>query len=163
MRLTLDYLANHRDLIPQLAAWSYAEWRKVIDARGFTFEDVLAGFHRRTNTDAIPLGIVAFADGELAGNGALRPDDLPPRPELTPWLGGIYVAPPYRRRGIAPAIVERLVEEARRLRVPQLYLWTHSAAGLYARLGWTECEKLEYCGQTITVMVRQIERAERTR
>ena len=156
MQLTLDYLANHTGLIPQLAAWSYAEWRHVIDERGLTFDDVLAGFHRRTNIDAIPLGIVAFADGELAGNGALRPDDLPPRPELTPWLGGIYVAAPYRRHGIGSAIVERLVEEARRLHVPQLYLWTHSAAGLYARLGWTEIEKREYCGEAITVMMREL-------
>ena len=138
MRLTLDYLANHRDHIPQLAAWSYSEWRHVIDARGFTFEDVVAAFHLRAKTDSIPLGIVAFADGELAGNGALRPDDLPPRAELTPWLGGIYVAPAYRGVGVGSAIVERLVDEARRLRVPQLYLWTYSAARLYARLGWSE-------------------------
>ena len=157
MQLTLDYLANHRDRIPQLAAWSYAEWRDVIHERGFTFDDVLAGFHRRASTDAIPLGIVAFADGELAGNGALRPDDLPPRPHLAPWVGGIFVAPAYRGHGIASAIVARLVEDARRLQVPQLYLWTHSAVGLYARLGWTELEKLDYCGHTITVMVRQVD------
>ena len=156
MRLTLDYLANHRELIPQLAAWTYTEWRRLIDERGLTFDDVLAGFHRRANADAIPLGIVAFADGELAGTGALRPDDLPSRPELTPWVAGIYVAATYRRRGIGSAIVERLAHEARRLQVPQLYLWTHSAAPLYARLGWTEIEKLDYCGEMITVMVRKL-------
>lgn len=156
MRLTLDYLANHREFIPQLAAWSDAEWRHFIEARGLKFDDVVAGFHRRTNIDALPLGIVAFADDELAGNGALLPADLPVRQELTPWLGGIYVAGGKRGLGIATAIVERLVDEARRLQLPRLYLWTNSAAGLYAKLGWDEVEKLEYCGHAVIVMAREL-------
>jgi GNAT superfamily N-acetyltransferase len=157
MQLTLDYLANHRELVPQLAAWSYSEWRHVLDDRGLTLDDVVAGYHGRTNTDALPLAIVAFADGELAGTGALKPDDLPPRPDLTPWLGGIFVAPQHRGRGVATAIVSRLLDEARRLRLPQLYLWTPSAAALYAKLGWADFDTLEYCGQTITLMVRELE------
>jgi GNAT superfamily N-acetyltransferase len=156
MRLTLDYLANHREFIPQLAAWSYAEWRPVCDHLGLTFDDVLAGHTLRTNTDALPLGIVATADGRLVGGGALKADDLPLRAHLTPWIGGIFVAPEQRGRGVATAMIERLVEEARRLQLPRLYLWTNAAAGLYAKLGWEEIERLEYCGYNIAVMVRQL-------
>ena len=161
MQLTLDYLANHRELVPQLAAWSYAEWRYVLDQLGMTLDDVVAGYHRRANTDTLPLGIVAFADGEPVGTGALKPEDLPPRSHLTPWLGGIFVAPEHRGRGIATAIVNRLLDEAHGLRLPQLYLWTPSAAALYAKLGWTEFDSLQYCGKPITVMVRQLESDER--
>ena len=160
MQLTLDYLANHRDLIPQLAVWAHAEWRHVLDSVGVTLDDVLAGFGRRAQTAALPLGIVAFADGELAGTGALMPDDLPTRSHLTPWLRGIFVAPQHRGCGIASGIVQRLVLEARRLHLHQLYLWTDSAAPLYAKLGWCEFEQLEYCGRAITIMVRQLESAE---
>ena len=156
MRLTLDYLANHREFIPQLAAWSYTEWRPVYSHLGMTFDDVLAAHTRRTNTDALPLGIVASAAGELLGTGALKTDDLPLRPDLTPWIGGIFVAPEHRGRGVATAIIDRLVEEARRLQLPRLYLWTDSAASLYAKLGWDEIEKLEYCGYDITVMGREL-------
>jgi N-acetylglutamate synthase-like GNAT family acetyltransferase len=73
-----------------------------------------------------------------------------------PWIGGIFVAPEQRCRGVATAIIERLVEEARRLQLPRLYLWTNAAAGLYAKLGWEEIERLEYCGYNIAVMVRQL-------
>ena len=156
MRLTLDYLANHREFVPQLAAWSYAEWRPVCDHLGVTFDDVVAGHARRANTDALPLGIVATAEGDLLGGGALKADDLPLRADLTAWIGGIFVAPEQRGHGVATAIIERLVEEARRLQLPRLYLWTNSAAGLYAKLGWEEIEKLEYCGYSITVMVREL-------
>jgi N-acetylglutamate synthase-like GNAT family acetyltransferase len=81
--------------------------------------------------------------------------DLPVREHLTPWLAAIYVATEHRGQGVAAAIVGRLVDEAHRLKLPRLYLWTSSAAGLYAKLGWKELEKLEYCGKPITVMVRE--------
>ena len=159
MRLTLDYLAHHREFIPQLATGSYAEWRPVYEQLGITFEDGVAAWHRRANTDALPLGIVAIVDGAVVGTGVLKADDLPLRPHLTPWLGGIFVAPEHRGRGVASAIVNRLVGEARRLQLPRLYLWTNSAASLYAKLGWTELERLAYCGYEITLMVRQLETA----
>ena len=122
MRLTLDYLANHREFIPQLAAWSYAEWRPVCDHFGLTLDDVVAGHARRTNTDTLPVGIVVTAEGKLVGGGALKAEDLPLRADLTPWLGGIFVAPEHRGRGIGTAIIDRLVDEALRLKLPQLYL-----------------------------------------
>ena len=158
MLLTIDYLANHRGSVPQLACWSYAEWRPVYDQLGMTFDDVVEAWHRRANIDALPLAVVALADASVIGAGALKADDLPLRPDLTPWLGGIFVAPEHRNRGVAAAIVGRLVDEARRLDLPRLYLWTNAAAALYARLGWQELEQLEYCGYPIRVMVRQLDR-----
>ena len=156
MQLTLDYLANHREAIPQLARWSYAEWRRYIEQRGRSFDDVVAGYHQRVNTDALPLGVVAIADGAVIGMGALLEADLPLRPELTPWLASIFVAPEYRGRGVGSMIVERLASEATRLELERLYLWTSSAASLYARLGWREIEKVEYCGSSISVMLREL-------
>ena len=38
-------------------------------------------------------------------------------PELEHWLGGVYVAPDYRRRGIAKLIVEESKNVARKLGV----------------------------------------------
>lgn len=157
MEVTVDFLAHHRDAIPQLARWSYGEWRVVYEQLGMTFDDGVAAYHLRAQTDALPLGVVALADGAVIGTGALKADDLPPRSQLTPWLGGIFVAPEHRNCGVARAIVERLADEARRLNLPRLYLWTNSAARLYAKLGWQEQERLEYCGSAITVMVRELE------
>ena len=156
MPLTIDYLAHQRHAIPQLARWSYAEWRRVYDELGMSFDDVLAAHSHRANTDTLPLAVVAIKDGAVIGTGTLKSHDLPPRPDLTPWLGGIYVSAEHRREGVASAIIGRLIDEARRLRLPHLYLWTNSAAPLYAKLGWKETERVEYSGKWIQVMVREL-------
>jgi GNAT superfamily N-acetyltransferase len=158
MHLTIDYLANRRDAIPLLAQWSFAEWRWLYDASGRTIDDATAAHEQRARVDALPIGIVAIVDDAVVGAGALKSDDLPLRPELTPWLASIFVAPEFRGRGVATAIVQRLGEEARRLQYRQLYLWTNSAAPLYAKLGWSELQSCDYCGERITIMVRQLTR-----
>jgi GNAT superfamily N-acetyltransferase len=150
--LTIDYLGNHRDFIPQLAKWAYSEWRRVFDTRGMSLNDVVASFETRTNTDKLPLAIVAIENGEVIGTGCLKPGDLEIRPELSPWLGGIFVVPQCRNRGVATAIIHRLLQEALRLQLSVLYLWTPSAESLYARLGWKTIERLDYCEDTVSIM-----------
>jgi N-acetylglutamate synthase-like GNAT family acetyltransferase len=71
-------------------------------------------------------------------------------------MGGIFVVKEYRGRGVATALIHRLIKEARRLSVKRLYLWTSSAEVLYANLGWVSLERFDYCGQIISVMQREI-------
>ena len=49
-------------------------------------------------------------------------------------------------------LMHRATEEARRLNVPRLYLWTHSAEGLYHKLGWQVVEWTNYFGKEAVVM-----------
>jgi predicted N-acetyltransferase YhbS len=152
--VTIDYLANHRDSIPQLANWGYREWRPVFDQLNMTLDDVIASFQQRTETDKLPLGLVAIIDDVVVGTGALKEHDLQLRPNLSPWLGGMFVDPKFRNGGVGSVLVTRLIEEARKLKLPRLYLWTTSAESLYLRLGWTRIEKLQYCGYDISLMDR---------
>jgi len=46
----------------------------------------------------------------------------------------------------------RAVEEARRLNVERLFLWTASAESLYLKLGWQPVERTEFCGMSIVIM-----------
>lgn len=117
-----------------------------------SLNDVVASFEARTNTDKLPLAIVAIENGEVIGTGCLKPGDLEIRPELSPWLGGIFVVPQCRNRGVATAIIHRLLQEALRLQLSVLYLWTPSAESLYARLGWKTIERLDYCEDTVSIM-----------
>jgi N-acetylglutamate synthase-like GNAT family acetyltransferase len=48
------------------------------------------------------------------------------------------------------------MEEARRLQIMRLYLWTPSADGLYAKLGWASLERLDYCGYKISIMHKEL-------
>ena len=61
-----------------------------------------------------------------------------------------------RRVGVATALIERLVTEARRLDLERLYLWTPSSEAFYARLGWTTIETMRSCGYDIAVMHRSL-------
>ena len=78
------------------------------------------------------------------------------RPELSPWLAGVFVTPEHRRRGTGAALVDRVVQEARALDIPRLYLYTPGDGTLYVRLGWSILEHTFYRelwgNQPVTIM-----------
>jgi GNAT superfamily N-acetyltransferase len=150
--MTIDYLANHEDSISQLAAWGYTEWRPIYDQLKMTLEDVIKAFQDRARTDRLPLALVAIIDHVVVGTGSLKIQDLALRPDLSPWLGGMFVDPKHRNRGVGAALIVRLIHEARRLKLPRLYLWTPSAESLYAKYGWKTIEKLHYCDYEVSLM-----------
>ena len=66
----------------------------------------------------------------------------------------------HRGRGVASALVTRIVEEAAALGIPELYLYTDTSQSLYARLGWDVVEDtLDDEGLAITVMKRDTSKA----
>jgi N-acetylglutamate synthase-like GNAT family acetyltransferase len=77
------------------------------------------------------------------------------RPELTPWLSGVRRARA-TQAGVGAALVERVVQEARALGKPRLYLYTPGSGALYLRLGWCVAERTFYHElwgeQEITIM-----------
>jgi GNAT superfamily N-acetyltransferase len=68
------------------------------------------------------------------------------RRDLTPWLADVFLSPDFRRRGIASALVRRVVDEARTLDVSELYLFTTGPwrERLYAGLGWSVIDRPIY-------------------
>ena len=104
------------------------------------------------NTDRLPLTLVALNRGELVGMVSLKFHDMDTRPDLDPWLGGLLVLPEWRNRGVGTTLMHRATEEAHRLNVPRLYLWTHSAEKLYHKLGWQVVERTNYFGMEAVVM-----------
>ena len=60
--------------------------------------------------------------------------------------------PEWRNRGVGTMLMLRATEQARRLNVPRLYLWTHSAERLYRKLGWQVVERSDYFGKEAVVM-----------
>jgi GNAT superfamily N-acetyltransferase len=158
-QLTIDYLANHPGFVERLARLSWAEWQSIYQERGQTFENALNNYRERTNTDRLPLTLVALHQEELVGTVSLKFHDLDTRPDLDPWLGGLYVVPDWRQRRVASLLMHRVIDVARRLKLTELFLWTSSAEGLYLKLGWTVVERAEYCGKNIAVMRTAIEQS----
>ena len=54
------------------------------------------------------------------------------------------------------ALCAHAVEEARRLGVRNLYLFTFDKQSMYKRLDWSELEEASYAGRAGTIMVRPI-------
>lgn len=162
MDFTVELLADHMEFVPLLADWHWAEWESE-DPQG-TPEKWAERLARRTRRDGIPTTLVAMsspvsgavagvpAGGHLLGSASLVEHDLPPRPDLTPWLAGVYVAPAWRGRGVGSALVRRAVAFTAALDIPRLYLHTSTAERLYAALGWEVLDRCQYAGQDMTIM-----------
>ena len=150
--IAIDYLANCPELIDELARLSFIEWRDVYQQRKQTLKHSVKNYRERMNTDRLPLTLVAHQAGKLVGMVSLKFHDMDTRPDLDPWLGGLLVLPEWRNRGVGTIIMRRATREARRLNISQLYLWTHTAEGLYHKLAWQVVERTNYFGKEAVVM-----------
>lgn len=152
--MDIAHLAGHKEIIPTLARWFYQEWAYLHPDR--TLEDVERLIGERTNTTKIPVALVAFEGGELLGTVCLKVHDMDTRLDLTPWLAGLYVTAPWRRKGIGTALVSAIEKKAHELQVEKLYLFTPASEGFYSRLGWHVYERTEYHGYPVTIMEKKI-------
>lgn len=150
--ITIDYLTNRPTFIPELALWSWREWQDVYEQRGQTLQHSLKNYQDRMNSDRLPLTLVALHDSSLVGMVSVKFHDMDTRPDLDPWLGGLFVLPQWRNRGIGTMLMHRATQEARRLNVSELYLWTASAESLYRKLGWQVIERTQYFDKPAVVM-----------
>ena len=148
----IDYLINHESLIPELARMHFAEWGYLRAEE--TLEGRTARLRSCCGRHAIPTVVVALSGSTPCGSAMLVQHDMATRPDLTPWLAGVYVAPACRERGYGSELVGRIEEEAASLGAPSLHLYTTNAESFYARRGWTVLERCEYLGERVTIMTK---------
>lgn len=140
--------------VPQCARWALEAW-----GSGRTRDPEVAAQLWRQDLahDGLPWRWIAVEGAEVLGMAALLAADLPARPDLTPWLGDVFVAPAARGRGVARALVGQVEAAAAAAGVRTLYLFTDSAAGLYAKLGWQElCTSQDRHGAPVQVMTKTL-------
>jgi N-acetylglutamate synthase-like GNAT family acetyltransferase len=131
----IDYLIDYPEYVPQLAQWLFKQWSSILGEK--TLEARIEKLNAHMNRDQLPIAWVAHANGQVFGTAALRVHDLEGREDLTPWLGGVFVGPQFRRRGIGEALCATVENAARFRRVQILYLFTLDKQGWYSRQGWT--------------------------
>ena len=148
----IEYLADHADAIPTLAQWHHDQWKAITPY--LTVADRIAGFRARMRRQEVPTGFVAVLDEVVVGMACLVAHDMETRPDLTPWLATVLVAPDCRGRGIGSALSERVVAEGHALAYPKLYLVTFGRTSFYARLGWHNLEHTQFLGLPATIMSR---------
>jgi len=82
------------------------------------------------------------------------------RPDLSPWLGSVYVDPPYRRNGVAASLVNEIHSIAQEVGFEVIYLLTYenTLPKWYARLGWAELGVDNCHGNSVDVMQIKLQR-----
>jgi GNAT superfamily N-acetyltransferase len=148
--MEIAFLADFVHYLPTLARWHHEQFGYL--APEASLESNVAALQRTLNRGAIPTTFIALAGEVLLGSASLVRHDLSSRPNLTPWLARVYVAPEHRRQGVGTALVSRAVAEAEQLGVEKLYLYTPDKERFYARLGWSVRERLKYRGWDTVIM-----------
>lgn len=135
--------------LPTLAAWHQAQWSYLNPAGSLAsrIEKMQAHLVDRL----IPSTFIAL-DEELLGSAAIVASDMDTRPELSPWLASVFVAPAHRNKGIGAALVKQVVARAKQTGIETLYLFTPDREPFYQTLGWQTLYKEPYRGSEVTVM-----------
>jgi GNAT superfamily N-acetyltransferase len=141
------------DLVPLVARWLWdAFWLRD----GYSFEETLNAVKVSITARPMPRTFILLADGELVGTASLAAQDLDERPDLTPWLAGVFVEPRARGRGYAVRLVAAVEEECRSASISTLWLYTNTAERIYARAGWQTVETVQHGGRSFALMRRDL-------
>lgn len=150
-----ELLADHPEAAATVAQWYYTQWGRRRPGR--TADAVLEELKTYLNRDRVPLILLARDGGKVIGAAQLKRREMDMFPEREHWLGGVYVEPAYRRRGVATRLSVGIVDIARSLGVQVLHLQTERLdGGLYTHLGWIARERVVNHGTEVLVMDRRI-------
>jgi GNAT superfamily N-acetyltransferase len=147
--VVIQPLAQHPSFLRVAVLWFEAEWPEY-------FATQTPGAAERTFQATDQTWLAASIDGEPVGVIALRPYPITDEPEFSPALGGLYVAPSFRRRGVGEALIEAACDLARRKGVERLHLSTIPARTLVERLGWTQIAEVQHAGSPHPIFAREL-------
>lgn len=151
--VTIVTTSDRPDLVPLVAEWL---WTAFGHQDGHSLAQTHAAVRQSVTADPMPRTFILLQAGEPVGTASLADRDLEERPDLTPWLAGVFVAPHARRRGHAVRLVVAVEQAARDLGIPVLWLYTNSAERLYAAAGWVTAETVQHNGKPCALMRRQL-------
>ena len=145
-------VSDRPDLAPLVATWRVEAF--FSEPGGYSVEEMTALIL------APPVGpketFVLFDHDRPVGTAGVVHGDLDTRPDLTPWLAGVFVQPEFRGRGYATALIRRAEAFVTAARVPVLWLYTLTAEPFYARLGWQRVGVEQEDGQDVVLMRRSL-------
>ena len=135
-------LADHPESIPILGRWFQAQWPDYYGERSLT--DIAQDFRKEASRSSIPVRLVAFADGLLAGTVCLRKKATWTLPQYRPGLGGLFVPERFRGQGVGTELVRAGMKLARERDYEKVYATTVNARGILEHLGWELVEAISH-------------------
>jgi GNAT superfamily N-acetyltransferase len=153
MTTTIVSTADRPDLVPITGTW---RWEAFFRNELPLDEMLRLEAECANNGDLMPTVLVMLDDQRPVGMVALCLDDLEGRPDLNPWLAGVYVDPAHRGKGHALRLIEALEALARSSDIKRLSLYTANAADLYSKAGWALVETFERTGKMYSIMQKHL-------
>jgi GNAT superfamily N-acetyltransferase len=153
MRFDIVSTSDRPDLVPVVAEWL---WNEFARDRGRTLDIVVEAVARSVTAQFMPRTFVLLGDDEPMGTASLTAHDLDERPDLTPWLAGVFMRPHVRGRGYASRLISAVEREAGAASVSVLWLYTRQAERVYARAGWRTVETIQRDGAAYALMRRDL-------
>ncbi len=120
--LQIKLLADRSDAVPLVARWYFDQWG--YKETGNSFEATCERLLGKLNRDCLPIPVVACDGNIVVGAAQLKVREMEIFPDREFWLGGVYVVPEARGRGIAQALVDKLAVIAESLGIKELWLQT---------------------------------------
>lgn len=150
MSIKIAAVSNRPDLAPLVARWRVDAFFNY--PGGYSVEEMTALIFAPPE---VPEDAFVLLDcGQPVGTAVLVRRDLDARPDLTPWLAGVFVLPAFRGRGHAAALVRRAEAFALSAAVPAMWLYTSKAEPFYARLDWDRVGIEQEKGHDVVLMHR---------
>jgi GNAT superfamily N-acetyltransferase len=136
------------------AAWRYQAFLK---SYGYSLSDSGMQLTKlATQPDEYETALIALVDGHLAGICLLVLHEFEPLHDVSPWLASLFVAPEYRKRGVARKLVAAIEDHARSHGVARLHLYTGDAEKFYVKCGWSLAEQGIADGEAYAFMIRNL-------
>lgn len=151
MPVQFTYLADQPELVPQIIRWWHSVWA---DRMGNDFESLEQQLANSLSRTEFPIHVVAHVDAVPVAVAALKLQELVERfPDKQYWLGSVYVDEAWRSNKLGSKTTERIIELARDMGLPHLYLQTQNlSGGLYKGLGWQPIEQFSDRGEETLLM-----------
>jgi predicted N-acetyltransferase YhbS len=146
----IELLADRPEFIPTLAEWHFREWAYL--RPNDSVANRIELLRERSGRAELPITFVASSGAELTGSAMLMHHEMDTRPQYTPWLAGVFVAPAQRQRGIGRALTQHVISEAAARGFRTLYLFTPSAEAFFSHLGWSMLERTRYRDVDVAIM-----------
>ena len=132
-----------------LAMWHQNEWSHLNP--GETLEHRTKRMQPYLNDDFIPSTFIAI-DKTVLGSASIVENDMETRPELSPWLASVFVAPEHRNNCVGNKLVSHFMTQAKNKGIKKLYLFTADKKDFYEQLGWHTYNNVQYHGHQVTIM-----------
>ena len=145
-------IAERPDLVPTVAQWLWDEWH--LDAGG-SFDAIRDAVAASVSPSGPPQTFVLLVDDRPIGTASLVSHDLDERPNLTPWLAGVFVIPEARGRGHVIHLIQAVEVACRFAGCGTVWLHTANAERVYARAGWHTVEAIQRQGRRPVTLMRR--------